>query len=64
MEKKAAHQRAKYLNYKKLNKAFTKKKTHKEDTVILDETSDRNSSSSSKAHNYRDKDKEASINYD
>ena len=39
-EREAAHKRAKYLKYKKLNKAFAKKKTHKEETVILDDTSD------------------------
>ena len=38
-EKEAAHQRAKYLKYKKLNKAFSKRKTH----VILDERLERDS---------------------
>ena len=51
LEKEAAHQRAKYLKYKKLNKYFAKTKTHKEETFIIDYTSDSNSSSSSEAHN-------------
>ena len=51
LEKEADHQRAKYLKYKKLNKSFDNKKTHKEETVILDDTSDRDSSSRSEAHN-------------
>ena len=37
-----AHQKSKY---EKLNKAFTKKNTPKEETVILDDTLDSNSSS-------------------
>ena len=53
LEKEASHQRAKYLKYKKLNKAFAKKKNHKEETVILDDTLDSNSSSSSKDKNSR-----------
>ena len=39
LEKEASHQKAKYLNYKKLNKTFSKKKTH----VILDDPSDSDS---------------------
>ena len=54
LERESAHQRAKYLKYKKLNKAFSKKKTPKEDTVNLDDTSDSNSSSSSEADNSPD----------
>ena len=60
LEKEAAHQRAKYLKYKKLNKYFAKKKTR----VILYDTSDRDSSSSSEAHNSRDEDEKTSIAYD
>ena len=56
LEKEASHERAKYLNYKKLNKAFAKKNTRKEETDILDDTSDSDSSSSSEAHNYCDED--------
>ena len=62
--KKAAHQRAKYLKYKKLNKAFAKKKTRKEETVILDDTLDIDSSSIIEDQNSRDEDEEASITYD
>ena len=45
MGKKASHQRAKNLKYKKLNKAFSRKKTR----VILYEPSDSDSSSSSES---------------
>ena len=64
LEKEASHQRVKYLKYKKLNKAFAKKKTRKEETFILDDNSDSNSSSSSEAQNSRDEYEEASIAYD
>ena len=64
LEREAAHQRAKYLKYKKLNKAFSEKKTPKEETVILDDTSDSDSSSSSEDHNSPDEDDKASIAYD
>ena len=40
LEKENSHQRAKYLKYKKLNKAFSKKKTR----VILDDPSESDSS--------------------
>ena len=63
LEKEADHQRAKYLKYKKLNKAFAKKKTRKEETFILYDTSDRDSSSSSEAHNSHDEDEKTSIVY-
>ena len=43
LEKEASHQRAKYLKYKKLNKAFYRKKN----CVIPDDPSERNFSSSS-----------------
>ena len=42
----ASHQNHKY---EKLNKSSTKKKTPKEDTVVLDDSSDSNSSSSSES---------------
>ena len=64
LEKEAAHQRAKHLKYKKLKKSFAKKKTRKEDDVILYDTSDSDSSSISEAHNYRDEDEKTSIAYD
>ena len=51
LEREPAHQRAKYLKYKKLNKAFAKKKTRKEETVIIYNTSDIDSSSISEAYN-------------
>ena len=57
-EKKAVHQRAKYLRYKKLNKAFAKMKTPKEETVILDDPSASTSSSSSEADNSPDEGEE------
>ena len=64
LEKEASHQRAKYLKYKKLNKSFTKKNTRKEETVIIDDTSDSNLYSSSEAQNSCDEDEEAFIAYD
>ena len=39
LEIEPAHQRAKYLKYKEINKAFAKNKNPKEETVILDDTS-------------------------
>ena len=63
LEKEAAHQRAKYLKYNNPDKAFAKKKTRKEDTFILDDTSDRSSLSISGAHNSRDEYKKTSIAY-
>ena len=64
LEKEAAHQRVKYLKYKKLNKYFSKKKIGKEETAIIYDTSDSNASSSSEAHSSRDDDKKTSIDYD
>ena len=64
LEKESSHQRAEYLKYKKLKQSFAKKKTFKEDTVILYDNSDRNSSSRSEDHNSRDKDNKTSISYD
>ena len=64
MEKEAAHQRAKYLKYRKLNKYFAKKKTPKEETVVLDGTSDKDSSSRSEAYNSPGEDEKTSIAYD
>ena len=61
LQAEAALERAKY---KQLNKAFAKKKTPKEETVILDDTSDRNYSSSSEAENSPDEDEKTSIAYD
>ena len=60
LEKEASHQKARYLRYKKLNKAFAKKKN----LVILDDPSDSKSSSSSESHNSQNEDKETSIKYD
>ena len=60
LEKQASHQRAKYLKYKKLNKAVSKKKTR----VILDELSERDSSSSSEDDNYSDEGEKNCITYD
>ena len=57
----ASHQNSKYEN---LSKAFTKKKTPKEDTVIWDDSSDSNSSSRSESENYPGKDHKTSIAYD
>ena len=64
LEREAAHQRAKYIKYKNLNKLFAKKKTRKEETFILDDTSNGNSTSSSEAYNYHDEDQKSSITYD
>ena len=50
MEKETSHQRAKHLKYKKLNKAFSKKKTR----IILDDPSESDSSSSSEGDNSPD----------
>ena len=50
--------------YKKLNKAFARKKTPKENTVIVDDNSDRKSSSKSENDNSHDEDEKTSINYD
>ena len=58
--KKTSHQRAKYLKYKKLNKAFAKKKIR----VILDDPSDTDYSSSSESHNSKNEDEKTSITYD
>ena len=65
LEREASHQRTKYLKYKNLNKAFVQKKTPKEETVILYDTSDRDSSSSiSEADNSPDEYEKTSISYD
>ena len=61
--KEASYQRAKYLKYKKLKEAFAKKNTCKEENFIIDDTSDRKSSSSSEAHNSCGKDDKTSIAY-
>ena len=57
----AAHQKSKYEN---LNKAFTKKKTFKEQTAVLDNSSDSNSSPSSESENSPDENEKTSIAYD
>ena len=59
LEKKASQQKAKYLKYKSLHKASSKKKT----PVIL-EDSERNSSSSSEEENSSDEGEENSMTYD
>ena len=64
MDREAAHQTAKYLKYKKLNKALSKKKTPKEETIILDDTLDINSSSSSESNHSPDEYEKTSIAYD
>ena len=64
LERESPHQRAKYLKYKKLNKAFAKKNNPKEETVILDDASDSDSSSSSEANNYPVEDEKTCITYD
>ena len=61
MHLEAAHQKYKY---EKLNKAFAKKKTSKEETVITYDTSDSNSSSISEAESTPDEDENTSIAYD
>ena len=63
-ESESVHQRAKYIIYKKLNKVFAKKKTPKEDTVILYDTSYSDSSSSIETENSPDEDDKTSIAYD
>ena len=64
MEREADHQRAKYLKYRKPNKSFTKKKTPKEETLILDDTSDSDYSTSSYDDHSPDEDEKTSIAYD
>ena len=63
MQAEAAHQKYKY---EKINKAFTKRKTSKEETINLDESSDRNSSSRNEYKNPSPKTgkKKTSITYD
>ena len=63
MQAEAAHQKSKY---EKLNKAFTKRNTSKEETVKLADSSDRNYSSSSESKNSSPKTgkKKTSITYD
>ena len=59
LEKQASHQRAKYLKYKKLNKAVSKKNTR----VILDDPSESDSSSSSEDDSSSDEGEKNSITY-
>ena len=58
--------RKKLFNYEKLNRAFTKRMTSKEETVNIADSSDINSSSSSESNNYSTKSrkKKTSIIYD
>ena len=60
LEKEASHQRAKYVKYKKLNKAFSRKKNR----VILDDPLESDSYSSSKGGNSTDEGEKNSISYD
>ena len=59
----AVHQKSKY---EKISKAFNKRKTSKEDTVKLADSSDSNYSSRSESNNYSPKTgkKKTSITYD
>ena len=59
LENKASHQKAKYLKYKSLNKASSKKKTP---VILYDSESD--SSSSSEEENSFDEEEENSMTYD
>ena len=59
LEKEASHQRAKYLKYKNLNKAFSKKNTR----VIIYDPSESDSSSSSEGYNSPVKGEKNSIAY-
>ena len=58
IEKKASQEKAKYLKYKSLNKAFSKKKT----PVILEDSE--SDSSSSEEENSSDEGEEHSMTYD
>ena len=60
MEKEASQQREKYLKYKNLNKAFSKKKTR----VILDDPLESDSYSSREDDNYPDEGEENYMAYD
>ena len=60
MEKEVSHQRAKYLKYKKLNKAFAKKNTR----AILDYPLESDSSSNSEDDNFPDERDKNSMTYD
>ena len=62
--KETAHQRSKYLKYKKLNKSFALKKIGKEETFIIYDTLGSDSSSSSEAHNSCDEYQKKPIAYD
>ena len=59
LEKQASHQRAKYLKYKNLNKAFSKKKPR----VILEDPTESESSSSSEDDNSPGEGEKHSITY-
>ena len=61
MQVETAHQKSKY---EKLNKYFTKRKTSKEESVVLDNSSYRDSSSIYEYENYYNEAGKISINYD
>ena len=63
LEREAAHQRTNYLKYKNLNKTFTNRKTLKDDTIIIYNTSDSNSLSSSEDYIPPDEYEKTSIAY-
>ena len=61
LQAEAAHQKSKY---EKLNKDFTKRKTSKEDTVILDDSQDSKSSSRSESNHSSPETDKTSLTYD
>ena len=61
MQAEAAHQKSKY---EKLNKDFTKRKTSKEETVVIDDSSGSDSSSISESNHSSNETGKISIAYD
>ena len=63
LQAEASHQKS---NYENLNKAFTKRKTYREETVNISDSSNINSSSSSESKFFSPKNgkKKISITYD
>ena len=61
LQAESAHQKS---NYENLNKAFTKKKTSKEDIVVLADSSDSDSSSRSESNIFSPETGKSSIAYD
>ena len=61
MQEEAAHQKSKYRN---LNKTFTKRKTSKEETVVIADSLDGDSSSRSESNNSSNETGKNSIAYD